>query len=109
MVIRTARVRGAVPLVCIFALFVVGSRLDGTNHDENETDVRPSDLPSAVVAAVTSYSPGATIVSAEREEEDGEVEFEVQFKKANGEFSELEVDMSPDGLTVEDYDTEDSD
>ena len=58
------------------------------------TKVPIKDLPAPVSNVIAEYFPGATLVSAERDTDDGKTEYEVriQYKKVR-----LEVDASPEG------------
>lgn len=55
-------------------------------------------LPDFAVAAATAALPGGTIIAATRDEEDGEVVYEVLMETAEGPF---EVDIALDGTVLE--------
>ena len=55
-------------------------------------------LPDFVVAAVAAAMPGSRLIAATREEEEGEVEYEVLVENEDGIF---EVDVSMDGIVLE--------
>ena len=90
-------------VLALFPLFLTTACLDsGDCGAEEEIDV--ADLPQAVVDAIEAEWPGATLLEAEREEEDGEVEYEVELETAEGEV--LEVELLEDG-TIEEWESED--
>ena len=55
-------------------------------------------LPAVVIDAVAAALPGAAIVAANRQQEEGETLYEVLVETADGTF---EVDVDPDGTVVE--------
>lgn len=55
-------------------------------------------LPQFVVDAVAAALPGASLIAASREEEDGQTTYEVLARTGEGDF---EVDVAPDGTVLE--------
>ena len=60
--------------------------------------VQPDQLPQAVSDAVKKQFPQATIRSAEREEEDGRMKYEL---KVTNEGAQYEFDVAEDGTVLE--------
>lgn len=58
------------------------------------TRIEPSELPEAVNKTLQEYFPGYTVLSAERDTDDGKLKYEVkiQYKEIR-----LEVDLTPKG------------
>ena len=91
-------------LALLLLLALVGCFSD---PDCGEDGIAVTDLPAAVTDAIEAEYPGATLLEAELEEENYEVEIET----ADGEV--LEVEVSEDGeileVEVEDDDDDDDD
>ncbi len=60
--------------------------------------IKVADLPAAVVKAIEGRFPGAELLSAEMERDDGKVEYEVNIKHAGKKY---EVEVTADGVIKE--------
>ncbi|RUL84369.1 outer membrane protein assembly factor BamD [Tautonia sociabilis] len=87
--------RRIVPLVATLAL-VIGC---GEGREEDETVVPIDQLPPAVLKAAQEKLPGVTFDSAWKEEEDGQVAYEVRGKAKDGKIRDAKV--TPDGRVLE--------
>ena len=94
--------------VPLFALAVFALGFTGTAADAKEREIDPSDLPSAVRAAVEAAIPGGQIVEAEVETENGKEVYEVEVE-ADGKEFEVEVTASGEVLEIEEEDGDDDD
>lgn len=65
-------------------------------------DIQISELPKEVTDTINSQYPGATYLKAERDTDDGRIEYEVNICH---EGTEWEIELYPDG-TVKDIDNE---
>ena len=90
-------------ICAVTGIVLISLHVAGTVEDADAAAVAISDLPATVVAAVGQAKPGATITSAEVEEEDGEQLYEVTVVDGGVEY---EIDVSPTG-TVGNIDEED--
>lgn len=68
-------------------------------------DIAVSDLPKAVTASIMKRYPGAKIVKAERERDNGKIHYEVNIQTGN---KRLELNVRPDG-TIYKVEIEDDD
>ena len=66
---------------------------------EHEADIDIQSLPAPVLSAIKSKYPGAEIISAEKELEDGSIGYELQLQRNSDEW---EVEVSPEGTISED-------
>jgi hypothetical protein len=71
---------------------------DGEKKRTKDGEDRREKLPKAVAAAVKTVFPGMTVVTAEKEDEDGDVVYEVTLRGKGG---TLEVKLTPKGRVVE--------
>lgn len=60
--------------------------------------IKVADLPAAVVKAIEAKFPGAELLSAEKELDDGKLEYEVKIKHAGKKY---EVEVTADGVIKE--------
>ncbi len=90
----------AVASAAVFALTSVGfgRAAAGEKKEQKEEKVAVKDLPEAVVKAIQDRFPGATILEAEKETENGQVVYEVDIKHDG---TEYEVEVTEAGKIVE--------
>jgi hypothetical protein len=96
--LRTAAEAGLRLVFAVAGIVLIALHVAGKVEDSDAVSVAISDLPSVVVAAVEQTRPGATIASAEVEEEDGEQLYEVTVVDGGVEY---EIDVSPTGAVLE--------
>jgi hypothetical protein len=65
-------------LAFILSMVAITALVPGTSMGGEKIDVK--DLPPAVVKAIQARFPGAELRRAERERDDGKVEYEVKFR-----------------------------
>jgi uncharacterized membrane protein YkoI len=85
--------RKLIAVLAVVVLFVPAFRAE----DEKEEKVPLDKLPKAVVEAVKAKFKGATLVSAEKEKEDGKTVYEVNLKHKG---HTIEVTVTPEGKIV---------
>jgi hypothetical protein len=71
---------------------------DGEKKQTKDGDDRGEKLPKAVAGAVKNIFPGMTVVKAEKEDEDGNVVYEITLRGKGG---TLEAKLTPKGRVVE--------
>lgn len=60
--------------------------------------IEPQSLPEPVTASIQDYFPGSEVVSAERERDDGRIEYEVTVRYKD---IQLEIELAPDGAVLD--------
>src|SRR5687768_9932175 len=68
------------------------------NEPDEDVEIAASELPAKVLAAFMAQFPDAEISDAQREIEDGQIEFDVN---AEVDGREIDVSMTPDGQILE--------
>ncbi|HEV7299910.1 MAG TPA: PepSY-like domain-containing protein [Tepidisphaeraceae bacterium] len=71
-------------------------------HDKKDKSekIKAEDLPAKVMTAFKNLYPNATITEVEKETKDGKVEYEIEFKDADG--KEHDVEFNAEGEKIDD-------
>jgi uncharacterized membrane protein YkoI len=85
---------------------LAGAGLVRGEDDDGEEEVAIADLPQAVVDAIKKDYPNAELLAAEKETENGETLYDVEFKNDG---KTLEAEVTPDGKIVEVEEEDDDD